>query len=369
MTPDPAPSPVAGPRRRPAPEWLHLIYLGILCFQPAFDPTSGPGDWVVVAAAAALFVPVYAVGELRPARTGRWMPLVTVALALAVAPFNTGAGVFLVYAAAFIGSSEPRPVVLRSLPALTALLLGVLALSPAPLPYTLASVLPSAVFIWYVGLMTLADADKDREATTLRIDNARVEHLATVAERERIARDLHDLLGHSLTGVVLRAQLAQRLAATDPQRAATEVAEIERTAREALAEVRAAVGGWRQASLDAELETARAALAVVGVEVRVRRDPELVLVPSTENAMALALREAATNVARHAGARHCRVDIGLHDGQVRLVVHDDGVGAAGPEGNGLTGLRERIAALGGRVDRSGTRGTTVTVAVPVRVAT
>lgn len=359
----------AGGRLRRKPEWSHLIYLVLLCFQPAFDPASGPGDWLVVAAAAAVFVPVFAYGELHQERSGRWIVVVTVALALAVAPLNSGAGVFLVYAAAFIGGSERRPVVLRLLPALTALLLVVLVLSPAALPYTLASVLPSAVFIWYIGLIALADADRAREATTLRIANARVEHLATVAERERIARDLHDLLGHSLTSVVLRAQLAQRLAPTDPGRAATEVAAIERTAREALAEVRAAVSGWKHASLDAELATAHTALAVVGVDVTVRRDPELVLVPSTESALALALREATTNVARHAGARHCRVDICVHDGQVRLVVHDDGVGGAGPEGNGLTGLRERIAVLGGRVDREGSPGTTLTVAVPVRVAT
>jgi two-component system sensor histidine kinase DesK len=152
-------------------------------------------------------------------------------------------------------------------------------------------------------------------------------------------------------------------------RARAEVLEIERTAREALTEVRATVSGWRQASLEAELDAARGALASTGVSLVVHRDPDLTLVGSMEHALALAVREAITNVARHARARACHVRIYATDGELQVVVADDGIGGTSLEGNGLSGMRERIAALGGRVVRTGTEGTTVTIAVPLRVAT
>ncbi|CAN5857517.1 sensor histidine kinase [soil metagenome] len=361
--------PAAGQGRWQATRWLHLVYLVILVFQPAFDPGAAAAAWLVTVAIVAAFLPLYVVGELRPDRARWWSTVPTVLLGLVAMPFNSGASVLFVYAAASAGATEPRRYALRWFAGLTALL-GVLALvSPVPMPWRLWGIGPPLVFIWVVGLLCIEDADREHAAAGLRLDNARIEHLATVSERERIARDLHDLLGHSLTSVVVRSQLAQRLAATDAGRAAAEAAQIERIARAALAEVRATVTGWRLASLDDEVESAREALTAVGVELVVRRDPDLVTVPSTESALAMALREAVTNVARHAGARTCQVTLGVRDGEVRLVVADDGVGGDAPEGNGLSGMRERIAALGGCVQRTGKPGTTVTVAVPLQVAT
>jgi two-component system sensor histidine kinase DesK len=162
----------------------------------------------------------------------------------------------------------------------------------------------------------------------------------------------------------MRAQLI----GADPARATEEAAEIERTAREALAEVRNALSGWRQANFDDELESARSALDSLGVELIVQRDPGLVLVGSAEHELALALREAVTNVVRHAKAKTCHVGITREDGELRLVIADDGVGGKSRDGNGLTGIRERVTALGGRMNRVATAGTTVTIAVPIKVA-
>jgi two-component system sensor histidine kinase DesK len=290
-------------------------------------------------------------------------------LGVATILFNAGAAILFVYAAACAGLTETRRTALRWMGFLTALTLFFATISPVPMPYLLWNVIPPVVFIWVIGLVQIAEAARARDHTELRMANARIEHLATVSERERIARDLHDLLGHSLTAVVMRAQLVKELVDLDPVRARAEVLEIERTARDALAEVRATVSGWRQASLEAELDAARGALASAGVELRVTRDPDLALVGSTEHQLALAVREAITNVARHAGAHRCHVGIHAVDGELRVVVADDGVGGQGVEGNGLSGMRERIAALGGRVQRTGTEGTTVTIAVPLRVAT
>ncbi|NGY64644.1 sensor histidine kinase [Lentzea sp. NEAU-D13] len=345
--------------------WMHLLYLGNLLWAPVFDPAADWADWTLVAVVVVAFVPMYVLAWHRTDLV-RWRCLVpTVVLGALATPFNTGAAVLFVYAGAFAGLAESRRVAMRWFVGLTALI-GVFAVvSTVEMPYRLWGLLPSLIFLWLIGILQVEWAERDREAAELRIRTARVEHLATLAERERIARDLHDLLGHTLTAIVLRAQLV----AADPARAQEEAAEIERAARAALGEIRDAVTGWRSASLETELEAARAALTSLGVEVVVRRDPDLTIVGSTEHELALALREAVTNVARHARAKTCHIGIEARDGELCLVIADDGIGNHAPEGNGLTGMRERIAALGGLVRRTGSAGTTVTIAVPLRVAT
>ncbi|OZM70147.1 two-component sensor histidine kinase [Amycolatopsis antarctica] len=351
--------------------WVHLVYLVFLFAQPGFDPASGALDWVLASVVAALAVAVYVAATLADTARVRWVgALPMAALATLAAPLNASATVLFIYSAAFAGSCETRRFALRWFATLSLLTVALAFVSQTPMPYRLWSVLPPLLLIWVVGFSVIAEADKDRESAELRLRNARIEHLATVSERERIARDLHDLLGHSLTAVVVRAQLLRELVAGDPARAAEEAAEIERTAREALSEVRSAVTGWRRASLDAELEAGRGTLRSVGVELDVEREPGLTLVGSTEHELAGALREALTNVARHADARTCRVALTRRDGELRLTVADDGIGlrARGREGNGIAGMRDRVAVLGGTIRLQGERGTTVTIAVPLEVA-
>ncbi len=348
--------------------WIHLVYLVFPLLQPINDSTSGLWDWLLVAGLVVVFLPLYALPWVRPELT-RWGAVVPMTvLGVVTTPLNSGAAVLFVYAAAAAGVHESRRVALRWFVGLTVVLFALLLLSPVPLPWRLWGIGPSLVFTWIIGLTQIEQADRAREAVELRLRNARIEHLATVSERERIARELHDLLGHSLTSVIMHAQLSHHLAGTDPERARDAAAKAEKTARAALSEVRAAVSGLRQASLDSELESARETLASAGVELVVRRDAELRLVGSTEHELALALREALTNVVRHADARTCCVSLTATEGELRLVIADDGVGGRHRPGNGLTGLRERISVLGGRVEHSGSTGTTVTIAVPLRVA-
>ncbi|MGP4021565.1 sensor histidine kinase [Saccharopolyspora sp. 5N708] len=349
--------------------WVHLVYLANLLWSPVFDPGSTWLDWLLVAGVVVVFVPMYAVVWLRPTRARWWCTVPTALLGAAVTPFNSGAAVLFVYAAAFAGVSESRRNALRWFIGLSLLLSLFSVLSFVPMPWRLYGIVPSLLFLWLIGTLQVEWAERERADADLRIHNARIEHLATLAERERIARDLHDLLGHSLTAIIVRAQLIGELVDQDPARAREEAAEIEGTARTALTEIRDTVSGWRQASLDAELESARAALSSLGVEVLVRRDAKLAIVGSTEHELALALREAVTNVARHANASTCHIGLDARDGELRLVIADDGVGGAAAEGNGLTGMHERIAALGGRVHHTGAAGRTVTIAVPLRVAT
>jgi two-component system sensor histidine kinase DesK len=190
----------------------------------------------------------------------------------------------------------------------------------------------------------------------LRAARQEIARLAVGEERLRFARDLHDLLGHSLSLITLKSELANRLLPEHPEQAATEVADVERVARQALAEVREAVSGYRRTTLENELAGARVALEAAGIgwSAEVDAGP---LPPEVEDALGWTVREGTTNVLRHSHARHCEVRVERDGGTVSVEVLDDGRGAepaTGPEaepagGSGLAGLAERVAARGGRL--------------------
>lgn len=351
-------------------DWVYLGYLLFVLAQPYFTPDEAWWEWplaIVVCVATAV---LYATALLRgPATRHIWSSIVPMAVIGALAtPFNTNASVLFIYAAAVVGNTLPWHEARLWFAGLTVLDCVTALVSQVPMPYRLWGFVSALVLIWVIGLLELRQRDRRQELENQRLRTSQVELLATIAERERIARDLHDLLGHSLTAVVMRAQLTKELVLADPQRARAEAEEIERNAREALAAVRSTVTGWRRTSIRAELEAARRALAVTGVTLRVDYDDGLILVATAEHELGLALREAVTNVARHAQASSCRIGVDADGERVSLVIADDGIGGDAPEGTGLTGLRERIANLGGAVQRTGSAGTTLTITVPVEVA-
>ncbi|GHE51584.1 two-component sensor histidine kinase [Streptomyces spiralis] len=192
-----------------------------------------------------------------------------------------------------------------------------------------------------------------RTTVELRQARATVAHLAANEERLRLARDLHDLLGHSLSLITLKSELAGRMLPGRPDQAAQQVADIEQVSRQALVDVREAVTGYRRPRLAAELAGARVALTAAGVSAELPAEPDLTAVPEeSESALAWALREAVTNVVRHSGARRCAVEVvrrqTLDGPTLELSVEDDGSGGSGEgPGNGLTGLTERLEKAGG----------------------
>jgi two-component system, NarL family, sensor histidine kinase DesK len=201
-----------------------------------------------------------------------------------------------------------------------------------------------------------------RANARLRLAQQEIEHLATVAERERIARDLHDVLGHTLSLVILKSELASKLAERDPQRAVKEIRDVERVARKALGEVREAIRGYRP-TLEDEVSRARSLLEAAGI----RSDVAVALRGldrSRDEVLAFVLREAITNTVRHASATTCRVIGEDSEGTYRLTVQDDGRGGIVREGNGLRGMRERLELLGGAIAYDGTRGMRLTATVP-----
>jgi two-component system sensor histidine kinase DesK len=193
-----------------------------------------------------------------------------------------------------------------------------------------------------------------------------VRRLAAVAERERIGRDLHDLLGHTLSLITLKSELANRLFERDPLAARREIADVEAVARDALAQVRRAVTGIRAAGIAAELASARLLLEINGVHLTYEL-ADVTLPATVETVLAMTVRESVTNIQRHARASSARVSLLVEQKQLRLEIADNGRGGDIVPGNGLTGMRERLATIEAnvRVDSRRGEGTTILVTLDV----
>lgn len=215
-----------------------------------------------------------------------------------------------------------------------------------------------------VGAANVIAAQRMRANQRLHLAHEEITHLAKMAERERIARDLHDVLGHTLSVVVLKSELAGKLLSQNPERARKEIAEVEQIARTALGEVREAIRGYRTEGLAAELEHARATLDAAGVSLTCSPAPKG-LRPAEETVLALIVREAVTNIVRHAQASRCSINVEKDEARTKLTIEDDGRGSIRQEGNGLRGMRERAEALGGSVDINSERGTRIVISFPI----
>ncbi|WP_312237939.1 sensor histidine kinase [Stenotrophomonas sp.] len=223
-----------------------------------------------------------------------------------------------------------------------------------------------AVIISLVVNFETASHEKD---AALQLSQDEVRRLAATAERERIGRDLHDLLGHTLSLITLKLELSRKLADRDPAGSRREVAEAETIARQALAEVRSAVTGIRASDLAAELASARLLLEYQHVHLHYAPPPPMPV--DIERALSLVLREAVTNVARHAQARQAWITFEQDGRNLLMQIRDDGRGGVHVDGNGLTGMRERVAALRGTLAMQSAKGegTCVTVRVTLPAAT
>jgi two-component system sensor histidine kinase DesK len=281
-------------------------------------------------------------------------------LGILFAPINPGSATMFVFAATYLARlNEPA----RAFQYL-GVLLAVVALESFALHLSAGFWIPTMFFSSLMGSVVIQWVHRRRLTDKLLAAQAESEHLAKVAERERIARDLHDLLGHTLSVIVLKSELASRLTASDPARAAEEIRDVERISREALTQVRAAVRGYRSAGFDSELKIAMQALEAAGIQVETSVERPA-LSPAQETVFAMALREAVTNIVRHAQATVCRLTLRKVDRFFEMVVADNGRGGALDEGSGLSGMRERVEALGGALERDGSHGTQLRIRVPV----
>jgi two-component system sensor histidine kinase DesK len=215
------------------------------------------------------------------------------------------------------------------------------------------------------GMSLYGRIQRERRAE-LRLSMDEVRRLAASAERERIGRDLHDLLGHTLSMVALKSELAGRLIHRDPNAAHREMVDVARVSREALSQVRSAVSGIRAAAMAAELASARLLLEAAGVQMEYWHDPQA-LPGDVETCLALVLREAVTNIQRHARANRVEVTVIVGVDRVVMRIRDDGRGGVNERGNGLTGMRERIVAHGGElwIESPRGKGTGIEIRLPL----
>jgi two-component system sensor histidine kinase DesK len=347
-------------------DYIWLAYSVFFFIEPIVR--NQPRFWLENAALYLLFIALY-VGNVRTLNRSRKLGFLSAmaSLGFAAFPFNPGSSCFITFAAAFLPFIVDDIAVVLGCMAAGSLLVS---LEGFLLHVFWINTAIAVFMIWVVGSSNIFIGMKKRASERLLLAQEQNAALAAIAERERIARDLHDVLGHTLSVIVLKAELAGRLLtsehARDPERAAREIGEVERTARTALAEVREAIGGYRARGLVAEIEAARRTLDAAGVTLLCDAMPSTNtgLHANEETVLALALREAVTNIVRHARATTCTLRFYIEDNQHRLSVEDNGQHVTQREGNGLRGMRERVEALGGRVSLDRSAGTRLLIALP-----
>ncbi|MFL6593154.1 MAG: sensor histidine kinase [Luteimonas sp.] len=364
----PAPdSAVANLVRRGKSPWtdaVHLMWSIWVFVMPAFGGHYD-GRWIgLTLASYPLFLLLYAMCLLSPRRRSPLFALGMAALGIGLLPWYPSGISYFVFGCVMLRTGSGRFLwsLLPRLLALNAVFLGVALY--VGYPWQVLFWIPATTII--LGIVINVERIGHEKDAALKLSHDEVRRLAALAERERIGRDLHDLLGHTLSLVALKSELAGRLVDNDAAAARRELLEVGRVAREALAQVRSAVTGIRAAGLAAELASAKLLLESSGVAFDYAEAPPG-LPPEIEMVLALALREAVTNIQRHAGAHSARVELMLEGGDGVLRVHDDGRGGSMAPGNGLSGMRERIEAIGGRlrVESTPGRGTCIEARVPL----
>jgi two-component system sensor histidine kinase DesK len=338
-----------------------LIYLAPFLLAPLYVPRfANAAGWALHIGATLVFLVLYFRSHWVRGRELVLVAAATATIGVALWPISYGAGVFFIYAGAMLGQLATSRLAFRGV----AIVAAIAMIEAFLLRRDWSAGSWPVVFTLLVGGINVHFSQVGRANARLRLAREEVEHLAKVAERERIARDLHDLLGHTLSLVILKSELASKLADRDPERARNEIRDVERIAREALSEVRSAVAGYRSGGLEAEVQHARNALSTAGVTFAATL-PKTQLPPAHEAVLCLAVREAVTNIVRHAGARHCSLALEAATKAVTLTISDDGRGGDAPFGSGLTGMRERVEVLGGSLTRDGRGGTRLTVTLPL----
>ena len=348
------------------PGWVPYIWLGYLIFF-LWDPIvyhASVRQWGMVGAGLVAFLSLYFAFFHTCRPWNQFCIAGIAALGVIYAPFNGGSACFFIYAASMVPfAMETELAAALAIAALVA----TAALESWLLHIPRGFLFPATFLSTFIGAGNIFFAQRSRHIEKLRRAHEEIEHLAKVAERERIARDLHDVLGHTLSLITLKSELARKLVDRDPERAKQEMHDVETASRAALADVREAIRGYRSDGIFAELARARTALETAGVTVECQTDP-VPLSPAQESVLALALREAVTNVVRHAEARRCNVILKRNNALCTLEVADDGRGADGPEGNGLRGMRERLEVLGGSLRLLTSNGTRLIIDLPLASA-
>jgi two-component system, NarL family, sensor histidine kinase DesK len=339
---------------------LNLFWLSWVVAAPWFLPLA-PAAVAFTYLSLLVFLPLYWRVWFGPQRELPRLIAAIAVLGLISLPINS-CWSYMIYAAAMLPFAYRPRVALRWLIVLTLALVVVAWFSPRFNAFSVVFAAAMCVIISLLNMQWRMNADRNAE---LRVTHDEVRRLAALAERERIGRDLHDLLGSTLSLIAIKSQLAGRLMSRDLEHARQEVADIEAVARKALSEVRSAVTGMHATALTAEVASAKLLLEASGLSLHADLQT-LPLAAEAETALALGLREAVTNAQRHARASHVQVRLQAVDNNAVLTVQDNGRGGTVKPGNGLTGMAERLRALGGSLQvQAMSPGTLLSLRLPL----
>ncbi len=343
--------------------YFHLIYIAF--YFPEWlwrEPTTV--DYVAIAVALAVFVPIFLSAHEKHSPKYTLHIAAYEIIAIALSPFSGLHGVFHIYACAQAGYQRPKTSATRIILGLTLFYVAFNFVSGAS-PQDLFNAIFAVVFGLITGFGCMSHADTLERERNLKRARVLERQRATLAERERIAHDLHDLLGHTLTMIAVKSDLASKLMDKNPEKARQEVDEVAGSARDALKEIRAAVYDMTVTTVEAEIELARQALDAAGISLTVDDDVPPLSLPLGK-ALGLTIREAVTNIVRHSKADRARIHIKPLNEELTLTVSDNGVGSSGDStgGAGLDGVRKRITALGGDMQLKNRNGTELSVSLP-----
>ena len=344
-------------RNASAPAWGGLLW-AIPLLYVFVDPYRRQAEWLewlITSVAVLVFLALYVLGLVfwRRKEIVRLQCAAATIVAVAFAAYRPSGAIFFPMIAAFV----PFGVNGRIVPAAT--LVGAVVFIFAV--EWLALGRGAGSFFFVIVFQSLLLGAGTTFVARQQLEN---ERLSRDAERERIARDLHDTLGQTLTVIALKAELAGRLLDRQADAARRELADVERIAREALAEVREVVRGYHAGGIFSELVRAKATLEAAGISVEQDHDSAAVS-PAQERILGLVLRESVTNVVRHSRATRCRLSLRQLGDSLRLLVQDNGRGGVHVEGLGMRSIQARVQALGGNAVWDGRSGTALTITLPL----
>ncbi|WP_318582259.1 sensor histidine kinase [Bacillus paranthracis] len=297
--------------------------------------------------------------------------ILTLLFALFYNPFMIFFGFFTASAMGF----APSKKVFRILLCLLVVMLGVFVFINMNqlTPTSLVNIVPMFILMLLTPFGMRNFNQKKMLRNQLNEANEQIKDLVKREERQRIARDLHDTLGHTLSLITLKSQLVEKLIVKNPERASTEAKEITQTSRTALKQLRELISDMRMITVEEELEQIKAILQAANIELEIKQETSASLLsPIEQNILGMCLREAVTNVVKHSKATHCTVSLLESQGELILTVKDNGIGLADQnhDGNGIRGMKERIALIDGFVELGTINpGTLLTVKVPVVIRT
>jgi two-component system, NarL family, sensor histidine kinase DesK len=344
---------------------LWLSYLLLYVWPWVITPPRRE-EWIASLAAAPVFLIAY-YGSFYMRGRAAWPGIAVIAfLSLGLGRLTAGASIIMLYAVMVATQSQRGRTRLIWLGGLFTVSLLAAAIGWASWIYAVGAIFFGAL----VAAGTAAASLLEDQTEALIRAQGQAEALAVMGERERISRDLHDIVGHSFATIVLKSDLASRIIDAEPERARAELDGINAVGREALQEIRLAIHGLNQPTLMAATGHVRALLDAADIELSYSNTTGP-LPPQIEHAVAMVMREAVTNVVRHAAATACAVDIRMAAGWLHLDIRDDGRGGAIASGNGLKGIGRRVADLGGRltIEDAQPSGTAIKASFPINGAT